>query len=47
MVRAHVQEVMGLNPAVYWMDVSDASFYVFNEKGHKGSQVVHTKKKYI
>jgi hypothetical protein len=20
------------NPAVYWMDVSDASFYILNEK---------------
>jgi hypothetical protein len=20
------------NPAVYWMDVSDASYYIFNEK---------------
>jgi hypothetical protein len=43
---AHVQEVVGLNPAVYWMDVSDAnSYYIFNEKGNKGSQMGLTKKK--
>jgi hypothetical protein len=23
---------VGSNPAVYWMDVSDASFYILNEK---------------
>jgi hypothetical protein len=27
------------------MDVSDASYYIFNEKGNKGSQMRHTKKK--
>jgi hypothetical protein len=27
------------------MDVSDPSYYVFNEKGNKGSQMGHTKKK--
>jgi hypothetical protein len=27
------------------MDVSDASYYIFNEKGNKGSQMGHTKKK--
>ncbi len=26
------------------MDVSDVSYYVFNEKGNKGSQIGHTKK---
>jgi hypothetical protein len=26
------------------MDVSDASYYMFNEKGNKGSQMGHTKK---
>jgi hypothetical protein len=31
-VRAHVQEVMGWNPAIYWMEVSVASYYMFNEK---------------
>jgi hypothetical protein len=25
------------------MDVSDASYYIFNEKGNKGSQMGHTK----
>jgi hypothetical protein len=38
---------MGSNPAVYWMDVSDASYYIFNEKGNKGSQMGHTKKIYL
>jgi hypothetical protein len=32
---------MGSNPAIYWMDVS---YYIFNEKGNKGSQMGHTKK---
>ncbi len=45
---AHIQEVVGLNPAVYWMDVSDAnSYYIFNEKGNKGGQMGHTKKNWI
>jgi hypothetical protein len=35
--------VVGSNPTVYWMDVSDASYYIFNEKGNKGSQIGHTK----
>jgi hypothetical protein len=26
------------------MDVSGASYYIFNEKGNKGSQMGHTKK---
>jgi hypothetical protein len=26
------------------MDVSDASYYIFNEKGNKGCQMGHTKK---
>ncbi len=43
--KAHVQEVVGSNPAVYWMDVSDDSYYIFNEKRNKGSQMGHTKKK--
>jgi hypothetical protein len=30
--KTHVQEVVGLNPTVYWMDVSDASYYISNEK---------------
>jgi hypothetical protein len=36
---------VGSNPAAYWMDVSDASYYIFNEKKkNKGSQMGHTKK---
>jgi hypothetical protein len=31
-LKAHVQEVVGSNPAVYWMDISDASCYIYNEK---------------
>jgi hypothetical protein len=38
---------MGLNPAVYRMDVSDASYYIFNEKENKDSQMGHTKKYFI
>ncbi len=51
MVRAeaHVQEVIGLNPAVYWMDVSNASYYISNESNekekNKGRQMGHTKNK--
>jgi hypothetical protein len=37
----------GSNPAIYWMDVSNASYYIFNEKENKGSQMGHTKKKYL
>jgi len=29
------------------MDVSNASYYIFNEKGNKGSQMGHTKKKIL
>jgi hypothetical protein len=28
---------LGSNPAIYWMDVSDASYYIFTEKGNKVS----------
>jgi len=28
----HVQEVVGSNPALYWMVVSDASYYIPNER---------------
>jgi hypothetical protein len=35
---------VGSIPAVYWMDVSDASYYILNEKGNKDSQMGHTKK---
>jgi hypothetical protein len=38
---------VGSNPAMYWMDVSGASYYIFNEKGNKGSKRGHTKKKYL
>ena len=37
---------MGLNPGtVYWMDVSDASYYMHKNNENKGSQMGHTKKK--
>jgi hypothetical protein len=39
-----MQEVVGSNPAVYWMDGSDASYYIFNEKGNQGRQMAQTKK---
>jgi hypothetical protein len=43
-----IQEVMGLNPAVYWMDVSNASYYKSNEKKKKkGRQMGHTKNNYL
>jgi hypothetical protein len=35
---------VGSNPGIYWMDVSDAGYYIFNESGNKGSQIRHTKK---
>jgi hypothetical protein len=39
------QEVVGSNPAIYWMDVSDASYYIsIEKKKNKGSQMGHTKK---
>jgi hypothetical protein len=33
----------GFESTVYWMDVSDASYYIFNEKGNKSSQMGHKK----
>jgi hypothetical protein len=37
---------VGSNPTVYWMDVSDASYYiVIEKKKNKGSQI--TPKKYL
>jgi hypothetical protein len=37
---------MGSNPgAVYWMDVSDASYYIQENNENKGSRMGHTKKK--
>jgi hypothetical protein len=42
---AHDQEIMGSNPCtVYWMDVSDASYYNKRKIENKGSQMGHTKK---
>ena len=36
MAHDHDQEVVGSNPGtVYWMDVSDASYYIFNQKEKK------------
>ncbi len=43
---AHDQGVVGLNPGtVYWMDVSDASYYIQENKENKGRRMGHTKKK--
>jgi hypothetical protein len=45
---AHYHEVVSLNPGtVYWMDVSDASYYIHKNNENKGSQMGHTKKKYL
>jgi len=42
-VRA--EEVMGSNPALYWMDESKGSYYISNvKKKNKGSQMGHTKR---
>jgi hypothetical protein len=42
---AHDQEIVGSNPGtVYWMDVSDASYYIIENIENKGSQMGHTKK---
>jgi hypothetical protein len=42
---AHDQEIVGSNPGtVYWMDVSDASYYIIEKIENKGSQMGHTKK---
>jgi hypothetical protein len=30
--KIHVQEVVGSNPAVCWMDVSVAGYYIYIEK---------------
>jgi hypothetical protein len=30
--KDHVQEVVGSNPTLHWMDVSLASYYIFIEK---------------
>ena len=40
----HDQEVVGSNPgSVYWMDVSDASYYIQENNENKGSRMGHTK----
>jgi hypothetical protein len=44
---AHNQEVVGSNPGtIYWMDVSDACYYINTHQNNenKGSQMGHTKK---
>ncbi len=44
---AHDQKVVGSNPGtVYWMDVSNASYYINIHKNNenKGSRIGHTKK---
>jgi hypothetical protein len=46
-MKAHVQKVVGSNPAVYWMDVSGASYYV--HENNKKIKVAEwgTSKKYL
>jgi hypothetical protein len=47
---AHDIEVVGSNPGtVYWMDVSDASYYINIQENNEneGSQMGHTQKKYF
>jgi hypothetical protein len=49
-VLAHDQEVMGSNTGtVYWMDVSNASYYInaHENNKNKGSQMGHTKKIFL
>ncbi len=42
---AHDQEIVGSNPdIVYWMDLSNASYYIKRKIKNKGSQMGHTKK---
>ena len=44
---AHDQEIMGSNPVtVYWMDVSDASYYIHNNNEIKVAEW-GTPKKYF
>jgi hypothetical protein len=41
---AHDQEVMGSNHSnVYWMDVSNARYYIQEHNKNKGSQMGYTK----
>jgi hypothetical protein len=45
----HGQEFVGLNPGtVYWMDVSDSSYYINIQENNKnkGRQMGHTKKRF-
>ncbi len=42
---AHDQKIVGSNPgSLYWMDVSNASYYIVEKLKNKGSQMGHTKK---
>jgi hypothetical protein len=44
--RTHDQEVLGLSPdTVYWMDLSDARYYIHENNKNRGSRMGHTKKK--
>ena len=45
--KTHVQEVVGSNPAIYCMDVSDLLAITLKKIENKGSQMGHTEKKYI
>jgi hypothetical protein len=39
---------VGSNPeTIYWMDVSDASYYIHENNENKGSRIGFTKKYYI
>ncbi len=42
---AHDQEVVGLNPAVYWMDVRNTESYYIEKKEIKVAKVKKKKKK--
>ena len=39
------KEIVGSNPGtVYWMDISNTSYYMHKNNENKGSQMGHTKK---
>ncbi len=38
------QQVVGSNPAVYWMDVSNKASYNIEKENNKGSQMGHHNK---
>jgi hypothetical protein len=40
---SHAQEVVGSNPAKYWMDLSNKASYYIEKKKNKGIQMGHTK----